>query len=1077
MKKNIKGSGSGGKSGGGGGRVAAEAADSLQSKAFVQIIDLVCEGEIEGLVDGYKSVYLDNTPLQNPDGTFNFPGFEFDSRNGSQDQAYIKGFSSSEKETAVNTEFKADTPVIKTITNSEVDAIRVRVSLPQLTYQNPTNGDLSGSEVKYVIEVQSNGTGFVEKVVDVIIGKSVSKYERSHRIELEGPPPWDIRCRRITPDSTSQTLQNKTVFEAYTEIVDGKLRYPNSAIFALKVDASQFSSIPTRGYDLKLMRVRVPSNYDPNTRVYAGPWDGTFFIAWTDNPAWIFYDLVTSERYGLGNFIPQSQVDKWSLYSIGKYCDELVSDGFGGLEPRFTCNVYLQEAAEAYKVIQDLASTFRGMVYWAEGTLTAVQDAPSDPAFLFNTSNVVEGVFAYQGSSAKSRHTVALVTWNDPSDGYTQKVEYVEDSAAIAKFGVIETQVAAFGCTSRGQANRVGKWLLYTEQYQTETVSFKTGLNGASCRPGQIIKIADPTRAGSRRGGRIKSAVGANIVVDQDMNIDPSSHTFSALLPDGSIEEKNIISALGKNIVLESSFTKNPVTGSVWMVASNEIDVQYFKIISISEISGDGTHEITAIAHDPRKYDAIEQDLKLEPRSISSLQSVPDSPSSVILTETLYEVSGEVRNKVTISWNPVAGAVSYLVQYSVGEGNVIRLPETSSNDIEILNAEPGIYYARVVAVNSLGVKSVPSTGTKEIIGKTLPPLSVEEFTLIPMAEAAYLSWNKSSDLDVLIGGSVRIRWSPETDSPVWRNSVDIANLAGSSTRAQVPLLAGTYMAKFVDSSGVASNVEAITTTTVPKALALNVVETLIQHPAFSGLKTNMEYFADYGGIALGAALPVDSINENVDDIVNWDFAGGVASEGEYIFDNLLDLGESFTSKVTAHIKAEAVDVADFVDLREENIDDWSDLDGDFIDTVNAEIYLRTTDDDPNNPAAEWSVWKKFFVGEYKARGFQFKLKATSEMLAHNIIVKELTVTVDMPDRIADIKDIVSGAAPYDVVYEAPFFEPPTVGITAKALNTGDTCEITNETKSGFTIVFKNSSGTPVSRNFNVLAKGYGRQIA
>jgi predicted phage tail protein len=1075
MKKIIGAGGGSGKSGKKGGRMAVESPDSLQSRAFVQVIDLIGEGEIEGLVDGHKSIYLDGTPLQNSDDTYNFPGFDIDTRNGSQTQDYIEGVSATEREVAVGVEFTYATPIVRTITNNEVDAVRVRVALPQLSSQNPKNGDLAGSEVTYAIDVQSDGGGYEEKIRDVIIGKCLSKYERSYRIELEGDGPWDIRCRRITTDSVSALLANKTVFEAYTEVVDGKLRYPNSALVAIKVDASQFQSVPVRSYDMKLLRVKVPSNYDTSARTYNGAWDGAFYVAWTDNPAWIFYDLLTNERYGLGGFIPEAQVDKWGLYSIGQYCDELVPDGFGGTEPRFTCNVYFQAAAEAYKVIQDLASCFRGMVYWANGSLTAAQDAPQDPAFLFNPSNVVDGVFAYQGSSAKARHSVAIVTWNDPDDSYRQKVEYVEDSEAMARYGVVEAQVAAFGCSSRGQANRVGKWLLFTEQYQTEIVTFKTGLNGAICRPGDVIKVADPTRAGSRRGGRILSSSGVTINLDQSLSIDPASHTFSAILPDGTIEERQIQSTLNNQVTLSSAFSTDPAPQSIWIISSSEIEPQYFKIIGIQEASG-GTHEITALAHNPDKYDAIENDLILEPRSISDLRSVPDSPTGILVTETLYEVNGEVRVKATISWNPVAQAVSYIVQYQKDSQNIQPLPESSSNDLEMLNVEPGFYTFKVFAISPLGIKSVPSTGSKQIIGKALPPNSVENFSIIPMANIAYLSWDKSIDLDVLIGGSVRIRWTPDIVTPTWKNSVDIVPaLSGSSSRAQVPLLTGAYMAKFIDSSGVSSDEEALIVTTIPAPLSLNVVETLTEHGAFSGAKTDMAYFSEYEGLALEANTLVDDIVMDVDDVVNWDFAGGVGSEGEYEFSNPIDLGEVFSSRVTAHIKAIAVDVADFIDMREDDIDDWQDIDGDFIDDVNAEIYLRTTVDDPADLGAAWTAWKKFFVGEYLARGYQFKVVAKSDQKFHNVIIQELSVTVDMPDRIENFPGVSSGAGPYNVTYTFPFKEEPTIGITASNLSSGDFYEITSETREGFQIVFKNSSGTPVSRMFNVLAKGYGRQ--
>lgn len=1079
MKKNklIRGSGGGGKGGGGGVRVAVESADSLQSKAFVQIIDLVAEGEIEGLVSGLQSVFLDGTPLQNPDGSYNFPGFEMDLRNGTQDQGYIKGFPTTEKETQVNAEAKFGVDVVRTITNSDIDAVRVRVSMPQMTYQDPTNGDLSGTEVSYAIDIQSNGGGYVETVRDIIIGKCVSKYERSYRLDLTGDAPWDIRLRRISPDSTSQTLQNRTIFEAYTEIVDGKLRYPNSAVVALKVDSSLFSQVPQRAYDMKLLRVKVPTNYDPVKKTYAGSWDGTFYIAWTDNPAWIFYDLITSERYGLGKFIPEDQVDKWGLYTIARYCDELVPDGTGGTEPRFTCNVYFQERKDAFQVIQDLSSVFRGMAYWAQGVMTVVQDAPDDPAFLFNSSNVANGVFTYQGSSAKTRHTVALVTWNDPKNSYSQKVEYVEDAEAIARYGVIEASVLAFGCTSRGQAHRVGKWLLYTERFQTETVTFRTGLNGSVCRPGQVIMVSDPSRAGSRRAGRILSASGASIVLDQTLSIDPSTNVFHALLPSGVVEERQIQDALGTSVILTSAFSQDPLPGSVWMIASAEVEPQYFKIISIVEVSG-GIHEITALAHDPRKYDAIEKDLKLEPRSISSLSTVPDSPSSIIITETLYEMGGVVKVKVTASWNPVQGATSYLVQWKKDSSNWTTTPETSTNEIEVMNAEPGTYTFKVVAVNSVGARSVPSSATKEVKGKSLPPGDVLNFSLIPNAGRADLSWDKSVDLDVLIGGSVRIRWTPVTDLPVWRNSIDILPAqSGDSTRASAPLLAGTYMAKFVDSSGVASNDEAIIITTIPEPLKLNVVRTVTEDPSFTGVKSMTEFFPFYAGMGLSAAKTIDQVTDNMDDIINWDFAGGVAADGTYDFANVVDLGQSFSSKITAHLLTEAIDVADTIDQREVVMDDWVDLDGAFIDDVNAAIFLKTTDDDPASPTANWSAWKPFFVGEYSARGIKFQLRAHSDSLEHNVIIKELSMIIDMPDRVVVPSSIISsGAATYTVTYDGAFIDVPAVGITAIDLNSGDYYRIINNTRTGFQITFYNSTGTPVSRSFSYMSKGYGRQV-
>lgn len=1079
-KKFIQGAGGGGKTAGGGGHVPVEATDSLQSKAFAAVLDLVCEGEIEGLASGLQSVYLDGTPITNPDGSNNFTGVEFDSRAGSQDQDYIPQFSDIESETSVGVQVVKtdvlDVGVIRTITNESVDAVRVRLSIPQLTEQDTSSGDLHGSELEYFIEMQSNGGGYTEVARDIIIGKTTSKYERSYRIDLEGDGPWDIRVRRQTLDSTTVALQNKLYWESYTEIIDGKLRYPNSALAALKVDASQFSSIPTRGYDCKLMKIKIPANAtvrDDGSLTYSGDWDGTFQVAWSSNPAWCFYDLITNTRYGLGNFISESSVDKWGLYTVGQYCDELINDGFGSTEPRFSCNLYLQSRAEAYKVLQDMASIFRAMTYYAEGTISVVQDSPSDPVYLYTPSNVVDGLFTYAGSSAKARHTVAVVTWNDPSNFYQQKVEYVEDQDAIARYGVIETEVVALGCTSQGQAHRLGKWILFSERYQTETVSFKTGIGGAVARPGQVIQIADPVRAGSRRGGRISTgSTTSYVTLDQELSINALETTISVLLPDGTVETKQIDKVVGNKVYPTSDFSLAPEQSGVWTIQSATVNTQTFKVVAITEAK-DGTHEISALAHNPDKYDAIENDLKIQEQSISSLTTLPDAPQGLALTETLYAVGNDVRTKITVSWNYVQGATGYVVQYQFGNGNVITLPETSINEVEILNAQPGDYTATVYAVNSIGQRSTPATASKTILGKSAAPADVTGFSLLPVANMAYLSWDKTSDLDVLIGGSVRIRYSPDIVTPVWKDSVDITPaLPGTTTRAQVPLMVGTYMAKFVDSSGISSDTEADIVTTIPQSLALNVVDTETESPTFPGTKTDCFVTTSFGGgLAMQPSTPIDDWGD-IDDVLLWDFNGGVTSEATYEFQNVVDLGGKYTSRVTASIQVAAVDVTESIDERLDPIDDWVDLDGDFIDDVNAELFVATSDDN-----STWSDWKRFFVGEYPARYFKFKVVMTSLNTAHNLLIQSLSVTIDMPDRVVQQQGISSGAGAYTVTFAEAFKAVPAIGITAYNMNTGDYWAISANTVSGFQITFKNAGGSAVSRNFDYMAKGYGRVVA
>jgi predicted phage tail protein len=1053
--KTIRGAGGGGKGGGGAGRVAVEAPDSLRSKAFARVLDLISEGEIVGLVDGSKSIFLDETPLQNEDGSYNFQGLEIDTRNGTQSQGYIAGFPAIESENGVGVEVKNSASVTRQISNTEVDAVRVRISIPQLTEQNTSNGDLNGSSVTYAIDVQSNGGGFVQYLTDTVRGKTTSKYERTYRVQLTGSAPWDIRVRRVSIDPTTVSIQNKTFWESYTEIIDAKLRYPNSALVGIKIDSSQFNSIPRRAYDVKLLKVRVPSNYNAETRTYSGIWDGTFQIAWTDNPAWCFYDLLTNDRYGLGGLIDESQVDKWALYAVARYCDELVPDGFGGTEPRFTCNMYIQSRAEAYQVIQDMASIFRGMAYWQSGAITVSQDAPADPAYLFTPANVVNGTFVYSGSSAKARHTVALVSWNDPDDFYRQKVEYVEDAAGIARYGIIQTDVSAIGCTSRGQANRVGRWLLYSEQSEAEVVVFKTGIEGAVARPGQIIQVADPVRGGARRGGRIASANVSAITLDSPVTLSGSGHTLAVILPDGSVEEKEVASVSGSTVLVASPFSAVPAPGAIWVIQSPNLQAQTFRVVSAVEAE-DGI-EINALAHNPAKFDAIEQGLVLQPRQISALSLVPDAPTNILVTETLYESAAEVKTLISVSWDAVQGATSYQVSYKVGDGNYTSLPEVTANSTEVRDATDGLYTFRVVAVNPVGKKSAAATKTQTILSTSAPPIDVQNFSLIPVAGMAYLSWDKAADLDVLVGGTVRIRWTPKTVGADWNDAVDILPaMSGNQRNATAPLLAGTYMAKFVDGTGNPSQNATFISTEVADSQTFNVVETVTESSTFAGTKTNCEVVA--GELVISTAGN-----------------GTVLPSATYVFANGVDLGSVYPSRVSAYIEARGYALSDFIDARVQLIDTWEDFDGAAIETVTGLLYMRTTNDNPAGSPV-WTEWKPFFVGEYTARAYQFKLEMTSDNFDHNIGISALAVMVDMPDRVESKTGLVSGAGSYSVTFTEAFKTTPTIGVTANNMASGDYYAITGQSATGFDIIFKNAAGTAVSRTFDVIAKGYGRSI-
>jgi predicted phage tail protein len=1197
-KKIIRGAGGGGggKGGGGSGRTPVEAPDSLRSIAYASVLDLVCEGEIEGLANGMQSVFLNETPLQNEDGSYNFTGATVYATNGSQGQSHIPGFPAVENEVTVNTEVVKATPITRQITNDDVDAVRVRISIPQLTTQNIENGDLNGARVQYQILMQSDGGGYIPQLIgskwtggasitssttarlttaayrmyisltatagsvytvqykkqsdptwltdgltrvtqqaasgdgklpvlasviaevfngetwfmptrdsalwemrvvvtsgsvnidyaagdlgDIIAtidGKTTSEYERSHRIELTGAAPWDIRVLRITDDSTSVTLNNKTFWKSYTEIIDGKFRYPNSAIVGLRIDSSQFDSVPRRSYDLKMLKVKIPSNYDPEARTYSGVWDGTFSVAWTDNPAWCFYDLLTDTRYGLGDYIAEAQVDKWTLYTIGRYCDELVDNGQGGVEPRFTCNIYLQTREEAFKVVNAMASIFRGMPYWSSGSVTLGYDAPQDPVYQFTNANVINGEFNYTGSAAKARHSVALVAWNDPDDFYRQKIEYVEDATAIARYGIVQTEVAAIGCTSRGQANRVGRWILYTEQSETEVVSFKAGLEGFSVRPSQIIQVADEMRAGSRRGGRISSATTTAITVDMDVSgiSGINSGTLSAILSDGTLETKNIASVSGSIITVSSAFTTAPAANSVYMIETPSVEAQLFKVISAVETQ-EGV-EVTALAHNPNKYAQVENGIVLPPRQISSLSVKPSAPLNLSVSENLYEQNTQVLVQVTLSWSPIAGATAYEVAYKVDERNFVTLPRTQSTSIDIKDALEGFYVLKVVAINSIGKRSAPSEISAEIYGKTLPPQDVSNFSINIVNTDAHLTWDAVTDIDL---SYYRIRFSPLTTGATYANAIDLLpRVSRPATFATVPAMTGTYFIKAVDKTNNDSVNATSITTIIENIKGLNLVETVTEHPTFAGTKTDVD--VSDSNLILATSL-FDDVSGDFDDATgNFDGGNGsVVSEGFYEFSNVVDLTAVYTSRVTAAIRQDRIDYINLFDDAAGLFDDREgqfDGDANAFDDVNVELYVSTTDDDPAGTPT-WSGYRKFFVGDYKARAFRFKARLTSESGYSTPSVNYLEVTVDMPDRIASGSDISSGT---DVGGKVVSFTPafkitPAIGIAAQDLAQGDYFVISNKTNSSFTIKFYDSGANVVDRTFDYMAQGYGELAA
>lgn len=778
----IAGAGGGSKKGSAG-RVSKEDPDSLQSRAKISIIDLIGEGQIGGLVDGAKSIFLDNTPLMNSDGTSNFDGFKWEERNGQVLQSPLSGdFGTVETPVNVNVQVKKQQPVTFTITNPNADEVRVIMLVPSLNKQNTTNGDISGTSVEFKFLISCNGSPYAEYETFKISGKTKSRYQKAYRIELPKTyngadvTMWSIQTQRITDDSTTASLSNDLYVDSYSEVVNSRLTYPNSALIGVSIDSEQFSSIPKRSYLVDGLLIKVPTNYDPKTHSYSGVWNGTFKLAVSDNPAWILYDLLTAERYGLGSYISEDMIDETTLYQIGRYCDELVPDGFGGMEPRFTINTAITGRAEAYQVIRDISSVFNGMTYWTGGKLGFMYDAPSDVRMIYSQANVVGGRFQYTGSSRKDRHSVVLVSWNDPNNNYENQIEYVEDPELIAKFGVRKAETTAFGCTSQGQANRVGRWLLYTERYQSEMVSFSVGIDSAFVKPGDLIKIHDTTRAGARMGGRLTKATTKSATLDFPCDILPNS-TISIRMPDGSFVERMITGYGAQKQFIEWSdpLPALPVANAIWLISNATLEPQLARVVAINQGQNAGEFSVSALIHYEGKYDLIEKGVALEKPKTSILDYKSQDPiSNPTVEETQISIApGIIGMALDLSWT--GNAANYEIQWrreGAYQTNWTTLNSSSPNIRFGEEIRRGLYLFKVTAINSFGVRSPSVEFQHETVGYTQAPGDVHNFEISKRTNDLLLTWDAVEDID-LLGYEVRV-------GPSWdEGEAIITNFSGT----------------------------------------------------------------------------------------------------------------------------------------------------------------------------------------------------------------------------------------------------------------------------------------------------------
>ncbi len=705
-----------------------EAPNTLQSNSIARILDVIGEGEIVGLVDGMKSVYLDETPLQNSDDSYNFDGVVIETRTGTTDQSYIAGFPSVETATSISTQVTQETPAIRTITTQAANAARVTLLIPALTEQNTSTGDINGTSVAIAIDVRPNGGDWSEAVYDIIEGKTTSDYERSYRVELDDTGPWDIRMRRITADSDSSFLNNETYWSTLTEIIDAKLTYPDTALVGITVNAEDFGdSIPSRSYLVKGRIIQVPSNYDPDTREYTGIWDGTFKMAWSDNPAWVYYDIATNKRFGAGI----DNVDKWGLYTIAQYCDELVPNGYGDDEPRFTFNTVLSSQEEAFDALNLISSCFRGMTYWGTNTVVAVADMPSDPVKLVTPSNVIDGEFEYSGTGLSARHSQVLVTWNDPESNYEEAIEVVEDPELIEKYGIRQLDITAVGCTSRGQARRMGLWTLYSEKAETETISYQASIDHVDMRPGDIVKVSDPSIAGARLGGRVRVTGTTELELDKRPDEASGQDWFlDVVMPAGGIETREVTSFDGNKVTLSQPLSQEPVKAAQWILRSTSVEPRQFRVLSITE-DGDNIYTVTGIEYDPTKYARVEEGLILDDPDYSLLPSgAISAPYNITAVTSTYIAGNTQHQKLTISWTASDDprVQTYQCEFISPDDATWQSGYNNGGlSFDVMDISPGEWQIRVRGLSALGVASPWVSLTTTISGLLEPnaPTSVD----------------------------------------------------------------------------------------------------------------------------------------------------------------------------------------------------------------------------------------------------------------------------------------------------------------------------------------------------------------
>ncbi len=1057
-----------------------EAPNTLRSKSIADILCVIGEGPIVVPDDLHKQIYLNGVPLQSSDGTFNFANVSASIALGYPDQAYIPGTAAAETAIGVRVKVTAATPIVQAISDLTATAARLAITIPALVQSDPNTGNRNPSSVAFVIDVQPHGGSYATVVTDTIAGKCISPVQFDYDFPLAGAGPWNVRVRRLTPDSTSSNLLNETHWTSLSVIRDYRLAYPDTAMLRLRIDAEQFAgSFPTIEYQGQFLILEIPSNYDPVARTYDGVWDGTFKTGWTDNPAWVLWAVLTNDRWGLGRWIDAPTVDKWSLYAASQWFDELVSDGKGGTEPRFTFNGSFESSAKAYDAIVALAGACQAMAYWSSGAAHLVVDKPDDPVKQVGPANVVDGKIVYQGSDLATRPTAVHVTWRNPDNSYKRAVEAVENPDRIALHGVRTKEVAALLCTSQGQAARIGRYELETAWSETQTASWGTGADQHDLLPGDHVEVADPSVQGFRRAGRLLAIDGATVTLDDAVTIE-SDQTYELRVVDetGALQSRTVTNDPGDASVLSitSAFSPPPIIGAVWQLLGSNLAPRRFRVLAIEE-GGDGSYGVTAVLHDQHKQARIEGGLILDLPDFTGYGAGPiAAPTDLMIDETIERLpSGAYRHRVTFGWarHPDPRVVRYDVQYRlIGAASYSSVGSAVGTIAELDELGASAYEFRVRAIGYDGAVSPWSTPiAAAFVGLQAAPPDVAGLSVNVLDATALLAWEPVTVANL---SHYEVRYSANAAAN-WESMVPIApRVSGASM--QTAVRTGIYAVKAVTAQGARSVNAAIVITNVT-GLTINIVETLVGDPDWNG--TLVDVIVDSSRQAIRLAPDVGDFFVDRTDVFDKDDVFdtyAVKSSGTFTWP-YFDLGERFTSRVTADLDV-------FGERTTEDI--WAEPDvwaltniwGDDPTGWDAHLEIRTTDDDPGG-APSWSDWQRLVVSDVRARAIQPRLVLKSAEQTVTPIAKG-DVIIDMPDsdrRGADIPIDVSGTR---IAFDQAFRGPtrPSIVVTGiEGAAPGDWPEITNVDRTGFDITVRDAASVAQSgRSIDYHAKGYGAVI-